>query len=217
MVTTKATIDNVALMVITTSKRGCSQSMSNSPSGNVLNRDDKVDPDPWTMIGLVIGVVSMVGTLAQVALAYKTTPKNPFQPDGAELRESVADALDRAVKSAEKLLTFLQKVPDQNVLDAEFSFAATTMMLTPEDLGRYGMIGHDVAHSVADVHARIDMLLRFQPDMAAEIGRDLLVTVDNLADRINGYYRNKRSNEEVIADCLLLLRTFITIIAKLDN
>lgn len=182
----------------------------------------RIDPDPWTLISLGVSSVAMFGTLAQVALAWKQNPPKEKlfkHPDPVPMRELLREAVESAIKDCEKLMRFIGKLADQpqDPLSEPFQFGQTTLLLELHALAEFDRLGTSLAHDVAMVHQTVMLMLKHHPEEAAKIGGVILEEVTDLKARVNGYFSGEHSNEQVLGDCIFILRTFVALLGRLET
>jgi hypothetical protein len=181
------------------------------------NSANAVDPDIWTVLTLLVATVSMV---AQLVGLNTGSPAKGLRDQNTSLSlEKIREELETAIRNAEKLLRFLANAPGEgsHPLGNRFRFGESKVFLKAGDLRRYSELVQQIALNAGNLSAWTLNLIQIDPGFAEQIGTRIMVEVGGVQQRINDLFVNSPANQEVIDECMLLLRTFSQLLGHFER
>jgi hypothetical protein len=183
----------------------------------MTNKRIPVDPDIWTVLTLLVAAVSMVAQLAGLRAGQR--PKGLRDRNTSLSYEKMRDELELAIRNAERLIRLLQKSSGEPVdpLGEEFTFGASRMLALAPDLQRYRELTQQIALNAGNLSTWTLNLIQIDSGFAEENGNRIMIDAGNVQQRINSLFRERHTNQEVLDECLLLLRSFNQLLGNLDQ
>jgi len=181
------------------------------------DKSPTVDPDVWTVLSLTIATVTMFAQLA--ALRVSDKPKGLQFHSTNIAYDKVRDEIESAIKNCEKLVRLLRNATGlpSAPLGASFRFGASQALFTTSDFQKFVEITQNIALNAGNLSSWTLNLIRNDPGFAQLIGHKILEDVNDIHQRINRLYRDQINNEDVLDECLFLLRIFHTLLGRLDQ
>lgn len=178
-----------------------------------------IDPDPWTIIQTVIGIASVVGVFIQI---YQSHAARVAIIEGNKRHSSedrLASAIREAICHVDDLQRLLAKgeIEPADVLDRQFRYGTTIMLIRESDFGRYQLLFNNIVTSLSAVNDFVMLIVQWQPHRAKQIGLSLHHEINDFARRLNSFFCGEMTNSAVISECLVLLRTFDQVLSRLDG
>lgn len=191
--------------------------MAESPF-HISSDEHRIDPDPWIVIQTAISLVGVVGVFIQIALSQQAR-RGTLQGQRTTVEDNLAKAIRDAVEAVEALHRFLAKADIQpaDTLERKFRYAETTMLIEFSDFGRFERIFRELVASLSFTHDLTMQIVRYNPDRAKALGLELHRDIGDFAKRLNAFFDGEMTNSAVISECLVMLRTFDRVLARLDH
>lgn len=178
----------------------------------------QIDPDPWIVIQTAVSLVGVVGVFIQIALSQQAR-RGTLQGQRTVIEDSLAKAIREAIEAVEALHRFLAKADIQpaDTLERKFRYAETTMLIEFNDFGRFERIFRELVASLSHTYDLTMQIVRYNPERAKALGLELHRDIGDFAKRLNAFFDGEMANSAVISECLLMLRTFDRVLARLDH
>lgn len=176
-----------------------------------------IDPDIWGALNLVVSTVAMFAQLA--ALKAPAPPKGLGQHSSSVAYEKIRDELETAIRNCEKLVRVLSDASGDsgNPLEAVFGFGTSRTFFPPSSFQRYGELVSQIGLNAGAINLWTLSLIKHDPGFAAQIGDAIMTETNNVQLRINNLFTKQRTNQEVLDECLLMLRSFSRLLGGLDR
>ncbi len=181
-----------------------------------LSRPEVVDPDPWTIVSVVINGVAMFAQLATLKIAAKAGPAKQPRHQLYELKNCVEEGI-KFTERLVKLLGSMKTSEGGNANDGLFEFGEVTAYLDREEFSRYINIISQLHLTSSEINSHVVMLVLQHPNTAIEIGSAISNENKNISKTINDFYRARPSIDEVLSECLRMMRSFERILSVIEG
>lgn len=178
------------------------------------------DPDIWGVVNLVVSTVSMFAQLA--GLHFQTRQQVPSglgNPATLMAFDKLREAILTAIQHVELLIRLLSRAHGDDVdpLRADFRFGSSCAIFDTATFGRYRELVAQISLDAAQISTWTLQMIQFDANFAATLANNINIEIANVHGRINGLFSNHHTNEGVLDECLFTLRTFSTILGKLEG
>jgi hypothetical protein len=189
------------------------------------NLSNDSDPDPWGAVGLVVMTVSMFAQLAglkmmaQQLAAQQHVRSGLSNPATLTAFDQLRDAIQAAIQHVGELIRLLQRAHGDDVdpLRAEFRFGSSRAYFDTSTFSRYQELVSQIGLDAAHVSRWTLHMIAIDASFAVMLGNYINTEVTNVHDRINGIFSTPHTNEGVLDECILMLRTFSTILDRFES
>lgn len=176
-----------------------------------------VDPDVWTVLSLLVSTVAMFAQLAQLKSSEPVRGLSNHSTSVAH--EQIREELNAASRSCEKLIRLLSKSSGTNghPLVAAFEFGYSQTFFAKPEFERYKALVTDIANRAGNLSLWTLHLIEIDPGFAAEVGNRIVVEIGSIQQRVNRLFRDRPTNEEVLDECLQMLKAFSLLLDRLEQ
>jgi hypothetical protein len=177
------------------------------------------DPDPWTVVSLVIASVAMVAQLAQLRLQSLDTvrPQSGLNQQTRIPFEKLKDEIASAIRNVEKLVRLLSRAGGGAALNSPFVFGESQLMLDRPDITLYRELVAQISLNAGSLNQWCLVIIEIDTEFAAQIGSEISVKISSIQQRINDFFLKRLSNETVLEVCIDFLKTFSGILDRLEH
>jgi hypothetical protein len=176
------------------------------------------DPDPFTVVALVVAGVSMFAQLAQLGLQYKQSAGAPtIQANSRQTFEALQRQIENAGKNVERLIRKLNQQTRSRPLESEFRFGAAQAFFGPIEFQSYRELVAQIALDAGQISTWTLTLIQIDPNFAAAIGNQILSNMADVQMRINRIFKDAPTNEAVLEEALFMYKTFLQILDRFDR
>lgn len=180
--------------------------------------EERIDPDPFTVI---VGCAAIVGAACSVIqVAQNQRKKRPeYLPESSTGLELFTKAVTDSIRDIERLVKFLSAtdVCGEDTLSLPFRYGSGPLFLENEPFRRFGSLSTNVLHNLEYVHSTALMMARHEPHNIDRIGIPAIEALGDFRATINDFYRGDYTNGAVLEQCLHTLRILERILVKLEN
>jgi hypothetical protein len=177
-----------------------------------------LDPDPWVIAQTIFTAVGVVAQLVGLAHQAKIAPKLITGAASRRSMEYLDDALNQTIRDVEKVIRLLHRGSDKNwAPERDFRFGEGTLTLGVEEFEQYSaLVDRILSHSQMLSKATMNMI-RWDPAFAQSVGVEIAESLTDIRERMRALQTSDYSTGAVLDECLLLLREFHRIVARLDR
>lgn len=174
---------------------------------------DRIDPDPFAVTGLVIAAVSMFAQLAALAKQIDDgSPGRRLETHNIFAIEKMGEEVENAIRETEKLIKLLARMDNGlggTPLSAKFRFGEVEALVGVGEMPRYVENVRKIGLAATNIAEWAHSLI--QSGTGEIIGKMLLTRVDGIQSRINRLFDLNMTYEDVLDECLQMLRSFHSI------
>ena len=132
-------------------------------------RDDRLDPDPFTVAAVSMAAISLVAQLAQTYKVYKPSDRPPDPGSESnrvtppELLEQEVENLGRRLDKTLRAVDRGSQSPEPEFYEAPLRAGRTSMLMSSADFNRFGGALADMIASLSGMARWIDHILSQDP------------------------------------------------------
>lgn len=150
--------------------------------------DTRIDPDPWLIAGVALQAAAVLLVLVQIARAEthaRTRVAGQTRMTRIEKLDAALEGFDRSLSRTERLVRRLSDNPEKELYGAPARVSHTAMMLSPRDAEEFLKGVAEAGTKINAVTIWTSSIIHHDPELAHEIGSEILSVTGDAAGRIN--------------------------------
>lgn len=171
-------------------------------------KNDVIDPDPFLIAGLCLQGSAIILQLVQIAQQSQSSQTSVGainqRSTVLEQVENHLEAFDKAIAKAEKFVRRNSDSPEKEMYNVSFRVSLGILNLSGTASQEYHNNVADITTNLANFTRWIGHIIGNDPEMAAELGHEIVKITTNSADRLNDLMAKGGSIEAILAEAKLV-------------
>ena len=183
-------------------------SADKNDGGTCGSQDRKIDPDPFLLAALCLQGAAVILQFVQVRNQRSDQRSSPGAIESREDRtarlEDALEAFDKSIQGAERAVRRSSEAPEKELYESSFRVSLGVLNFSARHVQEYHNNLADIAGKLSALTRWVGSVISTDPELASELGEDLVAIVDGAAERLNALMSEGAEIEAVMQEAKMV-------------